>query len=361
MKDLFKYLLILCLFPVMLACEEEREGDPDMPVDQETLMIAKQDENIRFMATAQTKEVGFVANTLWNAKVIGDGASEGWLTVSPTSGMQGNKTLDLTVTENTLDVARTLEVLLYTAEDSIIINVVQAVATDDNKYLAWGFELPIGDMFSYTRSYDWYIDQYNTGEFSSINCGPSCATMAMKWLDSDFNRTAEDAREDICPEGGWWYTNNIVDYIEIHGGVASYYELSDSSNIKQFIDAGGLVILCLDAHYITETDIEAYHIHKYYKSGEGSGHFIVVKGYIYSNDVLYYEVYDPWSWGAKYADGEYKGKNRYYLASDLYNAADIWWGNFIGVNGPSAEQTLSPKLRVLRAEEITHAWGGDMR
>ena len=35
---------------------------------------------------------------------------------------------------------------------------------------------------SNNKNYNWYIDQTNTGTYSNMNCGPTCATMALMWL-----------------------------------------------------------------------------------------------------------------------------------------------------------------------------------
>jgi hypothetical protein len=61
--------------------------------------------------------------------------------------------------------------------------------------------------------YEWYIDQGNTGQFSGVNCGPTSVTMAIKWADESFTGTPETARAMYHPSGGWWYTDNIIGYL----------------------------------------------------------------------------------------------------------------------------------------------------
>src|ERR1700709_2907715 len=60
---------------------------------------------------------------------------------------------------------------------------------------------------------NWYIDQSTSGNFAGINCGPASVTMAIKWADVDFTKTALDARMTYEVSGGWGYTNDIDSYL----------------------------------------------------------------------------------------------------------------------------------------------------
>ena len=38
-----------------------------------------------------------------------------------------------------------------------------------------------------------------------------------KWLSKkDFNKTSEDARNTYRSTGGWWYTDDIINYLAIN-------------------------------------------------------------------------------------------------------------------------------------------------
>lgn len=172
----------------------------------------------------------------------------------------------------------------------------------------------------------WYYDQGNTGPYSNVNCGPTSVTMAIKWANANFNKTPEDARKTYRPTGGWWYTSDIINYLNGHS-IANYIINIDHINtIQSQLDLGNIAILCLDMYYIRAQKQEKWHVDKFYNTpNTGWGHFIVIKGYKIVDNKVYYEAYDPYSYGKKYWDGSIKGENRYYRSEDLNNAVLNWW------------------------------------
>ena len=50
-----------------------------------------------------------------------------------------------------------------------------------------------------------------------------------------------------------------------------------------------------------------------------------MKGYKIVDDEVYYEVYDPNSFGMRYDNDTLKGINRYYRSEDLNNAVNDNW------------------------------------
>ena len=55
-------------------------------------------------------------------------------------------------------------------------------------------------------------------------------------------------------------------------------------------------------------------------------HFVLVKGYVVADGKFYLEVYDPNSGGSTYTlDGQPRGKNRYYEASQVKGAISNCW------------------------------------
>jgi hypothetical protein len=175
--------------------------------------------------------------------------------------------------------------------------------------------------------HDWYISQHKTGVHSSVNCGPTNVTMALKWVYPDFNKTVEDARNTYHPEGGWWYTNDIIDYLNLCGvsGRIIPFGINKSSDLMAELDNGNIAILCLDMYYIrNQTKGIQWPVDKFYYTDIDWGHFIVVKGYKIADRHILFEVYDPAS-SMTYSDGTYMGKDRLYRSEDIMKSTDVWW------------------------------------
>jgi len=175
-------------------------------------------------------------------------------------------------------------------------------------------------------NYDWYFDQAYTGAHSSVNCGPSSTTMSIKWIYKEFSKTPEDARKSIRPNGGWWYTDDIISLLRSHK-VSNYtISLSDIDLLKTVIDEGNIAILCLDMFYINMERNSFHHIDRFYEANNsGWGHFIVIKGYKKVDNSMLFEVYDPYSYNKRYNNETLKGIDRYYREEDLRLATQNWW------------------------------------
>ncbi|MPM03903.1 hypothetical protein SDC9_50170 [bioreactor metagenome] len=174
------------------------------------------------------------------------------------------------------------------------------------------------------RPYSYYIDQDNTGEYSNNNCGPTVATMVLKWLDRDFNITAEEARNQIKLNGENWTTDNIKKYVKENDKDTKIIEknYTNENNIKDEIDKGNLIIACLNVKYLNQ---------------EGEGHFIVINDYIKTIDnKLYFITQDPASWGEiNSTTGQFIGNNRYYNSQDIDKAIKNWWGKVMIIENNS--------------------------
>lgn len=189
-----------------------------------------------------------------------------------------------------------------------------------------GLGINLNDSHSNNVDYDWYYDQMNTGSFSLINCGPAAVTMSIKWTDRDFEKTPEDARKTYQMGGGWWYTNDVINYLNLHAVNHFEINLPHIDSIKRQIDLGNIIILCVDMYYVRSELNSQWHVDKFYSASEtGWGHFIVIKGYQEVDNKLFYEAYDPYSFGKSYSDHILKGENRYYRSEDLNQAALNWW------------------------------------
>ena len=220
----------------------------------------------------------------------------------------------------------------------------------------YGLGRNTGNEGSNNVNYEWYIDQINTGQHSYVNCGPVCVTMAIKWFNQYFSKTPEDARNTYRPEGGWWHTDNIIDYLADNHTVHYVTSLTQVSHLINQFDDGNIAILCLDMYYVrNHIGKSEWRIDKFYStSAKYWGHFIVVKGYKIVDGIVWFEVYDPWSLGIKYNDGTLKGLDRYYRGEDIIQATNVWWQYMIVINNPA---TPSVRSHAIDPSTIIHQRG----
>ncbi|PJI08757.1 MULTISPECIES: C39 family peptidase [Clostridium] len=203
----------------------------------------------------------------------------------------------------------------------------------------WGLGEYESEHISNNKPYSWYIDQGNTGAYSNNNCGPSSTTMALKWYNSNFSKTAEDARNTYLEGGGWWRTTDVTNYLSLNNAKYSVIENSGENLLKSTLKRGNIVILCIDTSYLSYNDNPQQRVGRFYDY-EG-GHFIVVKGYIVVDGKTYFETYDPNNWDETYSDGQPKGQDRYYADNELMNGISNWWNYLIVVNNNTASSRNS--------------------
>ncbi len=177
------------------------------------------------------------------------------------------------------------------------------------------------------RNYNWYIDQGYTGWASDSNCGPSSSVMAEKWYNPNANATAEMARNRYPMNGGWWSTNTVSQYLNDEGVPNRTVYYSGENTLTSVLDRGNIAIICVNTGYIGFNNNPYSNIGRFYQY-EG-GHFLIVKGYVYQNNRLYFEVYDPNNWGETYSNGQPKGKDRLYPANEVSTSINRWWNNII--------------------------------
>ena len=224
------------------------------------------------------------------------------------------------------------------------------ISSANNNYTsAWGLGGFIEDSAANNRSYTWYIDQMTTGFDSGENCGPSCVTMACKWADSTFTKTAHDARTKYVPQGGWWYTSDIDSYLYNNNITHAIINLGNNADetkqlLKRQIDLKQIAILCIDMNAIRQSQGGYFHVDKFYPTTPGWGHFFIVKGYKEVDNETFFEVYDPYSFGDINVDGSLKGRDRYYRYEDVFAAANIWWqyAFIIAKNGTAVTEKMVP-------------------
>ncbi len=200
----------------------------------------------------------------------------------------------------------------------------------------WGLGKNQTESVSNDRDYDWYINQRTSGEYASINCVPTCCTMAIKWVKKDFNKSVETARSDFLVrynEKRGWPQSLAVRYIK-ENGVKCHYESRQLSEekLKKFIKDGNIVIVDTDLKYLTTNN------NKEQRTGRNVGvgqafHEILVKGYKVVDGKLYFETYDPDCFNEKYKDNTPVGKDRYYLAKELMDGIKGRMSEFIVIDG----------------------------
>ncbi len=245
--------------------------------------------------------------------------------------------------------------LTVVSEDEILSKTWQINSLNNDYTLEWGLGGFIQKELSLNRSYEWYIDQAQTGIYSDWNCAPSCVVMASRWQKNDFIYTVEDARQMFHPSGGGWYTEDIdsclTNFNIEHDIIAlSDYREETTQILLDQINNGNLILLAIDVHYLSVTYVATDRVDKYYSTIKlGTGHCVVVKGYKQVDGIVYFEVYDPIGYDYKYSDGSFKGKNRYYSSNNIYTAAFATWNYAFVIGGQNGKKTFR---RTVKASEI---------
>jgi len=222
----------------------------------------------------------------------------------------------------------------------------------------WGLGAVQGSYAHTDRAYDWFIDQADTGPCADNNCGPSSVTMGIKWYEQGFTNTAEEARNTYYEGGGWWYTSDVINYLNLFSIPNTTSSFTGTNQLMGLLSQGNLVILCIDTAYLAEDFTSAHRVGRFYSYA--SGHFIVAKGYRVVDSMTYFEVYDPNTWHEAYSDKTPMGRNRHYAGGDLANAIADWWDYLIvipppgGGGGPAG---ASVWLKPVDPALIVPAWG----
>jgi hypothetical protein len=236
-------------------------------------------------------------------------------------------------------VGKTVDITLTVSDGKAQDVKTESIAVPEFSIIrSYGLGKTLGNEVSNNVDYEWYLDQSNSGEHSLVNCGPSSVTMAIKWFDQNFTGSAQEARNMRRPGGGWWYTNDIIDYLNYHNVNNRTITLDQFSNVKAEIDEGNIIILCVDMYVVAAAKDLEHRVNKFYETGGvGWGHFIVIKGYKEVDGSILYETYDPYSFNRSYVNGALKGKDRYYSSNDLDVATNTWWDYAIVVEHSASE------------------------
>lgn len=320
----YRYLLPIFFSIVLFSCKKEDNGLIDLDSNIADFSIAG--ELYPVIKDDNKKELlVIIPQTLdkTNLKTI-------FPSVSDVSIVLNNQVLvsDTTTTDFSQPVQFTIRSKNTPQESKWTLTVKK-----ESEVLGLGTDLNAAN--SLKTNYDFYYEQRGSGTYFSVNCGPTAATMAIKWADSTFSKQVVDARNSIKSKGGWWYTSDVSSYLKDNGINFAVLKLpSFTENIRRCIDKNYLVILCLDMYYVNFNPNPDQQSDKFYTTPNKSwGHFIVVKGYKMVDGKVYLECYDPISSGTNnFLTGQPKGKNRYYLASEIQKATEEWWNYAIVVS-----------------------------
>lgn len=330
LKKIHSYLWIVLMAICLAAC-----SDDDELKQQETNFLSYQIkgyENAKttidqdtHTITIQLPEEVTSGKNLVPEFTVSDGAQASINRVVQKSG------------ENALDFDN---VVLYTVSNAdYTVKTRWHIIVTNNDYTArYGMGNFLTDWWSNngTDPKGYYLEQQHTGPYSDVNCGPACATMAMKWRNPAYAGSVEDTRNSAVhseiDNGTWWYPRDIYNFLYRNNVDAYYWDFTGATydgfirEICSLLENNNLCIVCLNNGNISEQTAtnKEYHTGRYYTGG--SGHFILIKGYRVVNGVTWFEVHDPWGLDLKYSDGTYYGANRYYLGSEVATSIDwnVW-------------------------------------
>lgn len=195
---------------------------------------------------------------------------------------------------------------------------------------AWGLGTTVTKYITNDCDYEWYVDQYNTGEYWYENCGPTSVEMAGRFYNRDFTHTASEARSLYWPNGGWWYDNNISASLTLFEVAYTTFTIATAKSLTTVLDEGNIALVNPTMELVKQEEDETHHSGLYYIPG--TGHYLIVKGYVVVDDEMFFEIYDPWSVDMRYDDGALKGKDRYYDAKSFLNAITRWYTKAYAIN-----------------------------
>ncbi len=130
-----------------------------------------------------------------------------------------------------------------------------------------------------SRPYEWYYTQFNTGEYSSINCMPTISAMAITWSNPEADVSVEALRNLFLEENdSGWYMSQVIGSIEYYNIPYTEYNV-ESDLVEKLVEqlTAGHIILC----QMSEAP-----------DGE-SGHCFVIYGFRKLGDSIQFMVHDP--------------------------------------------------------------------
>lgn len=343
MNRIIAFSLILFAASLLLSCKntEAELYSYEVCMEETSTIIDHQNETIEVVFPDHIKKADQVAADF----ILSDGADA---FVNNTLQISGES-------KNNYQAPFTMTIV---SEDGLV-SVPWKVHSRNNDYtITWGMGGFLQEELSLDRPYEWYIDQSQTGWLSDYNCAPSCVVMAATWQDSSCTHTVEEARSMHRPSGGGWLTYDIGECLTEFNTEHLVISLSDyrSETLEILMDHlqnGNIILVAIDIYYLDYSPEPGLRINKYYETTQlGTGHCIILKGYVKVDGVTYFEVYDPIGYDFRYSDGSFKGKDRYYLSDDVYSAAFAAWNYAFVIQKPNNRISSARAVKITDTPNI---------
>ncbi|MDR1002644.1 MAG: C39 family peptidase [Oscillospiraceae bacterium] len=138
-----------------------------------------------------------------------------------------------------------------------------------------------------TRDYDWYLSQFDTGEYAAVNCMPTMTAMAILWHTQNADVTPQKLRDMITDDSfktTGWYIWQVMSSLEKYK-IKHEYRDATFENMMKDLDSGNILLITMS---------EA--------KPNDSGHCQIIYGYEKVGDSIVFLVNDPGSSSTR-ADG----------------------------------------------------------
>ena len=173
-KHMKRYFILLTVAILFVACEDQ--DDPGIQQTTITASFIYKDDLDHF--TLICTSIGEIDEYQWS---ISD--NQQIVILSPTTN---EAIIELTSEATIASVRLTVKNARGSSTCSNIIDLPKLTFTRK-----FGLGRDITHEQSNNVNYEWYMCQIFSGTYSVINCGPTCATMAIKWANPDFSKTLE--------------------------------------------------------------------------------------------------------------------------------------------------------------------------
>ncbi|WP_207422193.1 hypothetical protein [Desertivirga brevis] len=259
--------------------------------------------------------------------------------------------------------------VIYTivAEDGSLTNWTVSLVSNNSRI---GLRGTVDAEKRIERDFDWYYSQDTSGEFSHINGGAAVIGMAMRfasrttYINPSILQIRNEAKPPYMTDFGLqanpFLPADIINYLKIKEVPTKIVALSSGHNsIFNAINSGYPVALIVNFSKVRPNPNLSEHTHRFYEINSAiSPHYIIVKGYKQIGGILYFECYDPKSKGMRYpTNGESKGRNRYYNASDVWAGVSAYGGWQYGIIIGEKGRVLPPFINEVGIREIEQAEG----
>jgi hypothetical protein len=199
---------------------------------------------------------------------------------------------------------------------------------------AWGLGTTLNLYYSLERPYSWYVNQFTTDPFGSVNCGPTSVEMAGLWTHPEFAHTAEEARTLYRSEGGWWYDSDISGALTTFGIDYEVSYLANRNDLIANLESGRIILINNNMSLIPYNSTSESRLNRFYTGV--TGHYLLVIGYIVTDTGTYFEMYDPYNGSQTYLNGTPKGQNRYYEYGVLVESIVQWYSKIYAISAETS-------------------------